>query len=109
MSATAASIRQGTRRGFALDPLLIGLLLSLLLLGLVMVTSASISLSSQGGGDPFAYLKNQLATAAGGVLLAMVLCCVPTDLLQKHANMLLIIAGVLLVAVLVPGIGHEVK
>lgn len=109
MSASAAAIRQSTRRGFALDPLLVGLALSLLLLGLVMVTSASISISSQGGGDPFGYVKNQLATAAGGLLLAALLCCVPTELLQKHANLLLIAAGLLLVAVLIPGIGHEVK
>jgi cell division protein FtsW len=109
MSASAASVRQATRRGFAVDPLLVGLMLSLLLFGLVMVTSASISISSQGGGDPFGYVKNQLATAAGGIVLALLLCAVPTELLQKHANLLLVIAGVLLVAVLIPGVGHEVK
>jgi cell division protein FtsW len=83
--------------------------LSILLLGLVMVTSASISIASHGGGDPFSYLKNQLVLATLGVALAGVLCMVPTALFEKYATVLLIAAGVLLVAVLIPGVGHVVN
>jgi cell division protein FtsW len=97
------------RGGLRVDPILIGITASILLLGLVMVTSASISIASQGGGDPFSYVKSQLLLACGGIALALVLCAVPTDLLQKFATPLLIAAGLLLVAVLIPGIGHEVN
>jgi cell division protein FtsW len=45
----------------------------------------------------------------GGALLAAVLCAVPTTLLQHFATPLLALAAVLLVAVLIPGIGHEVN
>jgi cell division protein FtsW len=108
-AATGAGQRAQGRGGLRLDPLLIGIVLSILLLGLVMVTSASISIASHGGGDPFSYLRSQLLLSVGGMGLALLLCAVPTDLYQKHANLLLIVAGVLLVAVLIPGLGHEVK
>jgi cell division protein FtsW len=105
----ATPVRQGARGGLLLDPVLIGIVLSILLLGLVMVASASISIASQHGGDPFSYVKSQLILALGGMVAALLLAMVPTELLQKYATVLLIIAGVLLVAVLIPGIGHEVN
>jgi cell division protein FtsW len=108
MNAPVAT-RQSVRRSLAVDPLLLGIMVSILLLGMVMVSSASISIASQGGGDPFSYVKSQFITALGGIGLALLLCAVPTELLQKHANLLLIVAGLLLVAVLIPGLGHEVK
>ncbi|MEO6184829.1 MAG: putative lipid II flippase FtsW [Steroidobacteraceae bacterium] len=109
--ATQAMPRAAARSGggLRLDPLLIGIVMSILLLGLVMVTSASISIASHNGGDPFSYLKSQFLLALVGVALAALLCAVPTDLYQKYANLLLIAAAVLLVAVLIPGIGHEVN
>jgi cell division protein FtsW len=105
----ATPVRQSARGGLLLDPMLIGIVLSILLLGLVMVASASISIASQHGGDPFSYVKSQLILAFGGMTLALLLAMVPTDLLQKYATPLLVIAGVLLVVVLIPGIGHEVN
>jgi cell division protein FtsW len=105
MSHTASA--QGVRRGgLQLDPVLLIILLSILLLGLVMVTSASITIKSS---DPFMYARGQLFTAIAGMACALMLAMVPTDLYLKYANVLLIIAAVLAVAVLVPGIGHEAK
>ena len=67
MSSAAMSLpRQGRERGLKVDPLLIGIVLSILLFGLVMVTSASISIASHGGGDPFSYVRSQLLLAMGG-------------------------------------------
>jgi cell division protein FtsW len=112
MSSVAQTMPRAAARGgggLRLDPLLIGIVLSILLLGLVMVTSASISIASHGGGDPFSYLKSQFLLALAGMALAALLCAVPTDLYQKYANLLLIAAAVLLVAVLIPGVGHEVN
>ncbi|HXC58385.1 MAG TPA: putative lipid II flippase FtsW [Steroidobacteraceae bacterium] len=110
MSSAAISLpRQGRERGLKLDPVLIGIVLSILLFGLVMVTSASISIASHGGGDPFSYVRSQLVLALGGIAIAAVLCAVPTALLQRYSTPLLGVAAVLLVAVLIPGIGHEVN
>ena len=110
MSSTAASLpRAGRDRGLQMDPVLIGIVLSILLLGLVMVTSASISIASHDGGDPFGYVRQQLLLALGGMALAAVLCCVPTSLMQQYATPLLALAGLMLIVVLVPGLGHEVN
>lgn len=110
MNSTALNLpRTGRDGGLKLDPLLIGIVLSILLFGLVMVTSASISIAAHGGGDPFSYLRSQLILALAGAVLAAVLCAVPTSLLQQFATPLLLAAAVLLLAVLIPGIGHEVN
>jgi cell division protein FtsW len=109
-SAAVAATRSAQRRGgLRLDPVLVCIVTSMLLLGLVMVTSASMPMAAHEGGDPFSYLKNQFVLALAGLLFAAVLCAIPTDLYQKYANLLLIVAAVMLVAVLIPGIGHEVK
>ena len=74
-----SSTQGATRgRGLILDPVLIGIMLSILLLGLVMVTSASISIASHDGADPFSYVKAQGTLAVGGLLLAAILCALPT-------------------------------
>jgi len=109
MSRATASARAVRKGGLVLDPVLILIVLSILLLGLVMVTSASITKAAMESGDPFLYARGQLLTAGAGLLCAMVLAFVPTELYLKHANLLLIIAALLVVAVLVPGVGHEVK
>jgi len=110
MSGAAISMpRAGRERGLHLDPVLIGIVMSILLFGLVMVTSASISIAAHEGGDPFVYVRSQLLLALGGVTVAVILCGVPTSLMQKYSTVLLGLAGLMLVLVLVPGIGHEVN
>jgi cell division protein FtsW len=110
MSSAAMSMpRTGRESGLHLDPVLIGIVMSILLFGLVMVTSASISIASHEGGDPFVYVRSQLLLALGGVAVAVVLCAVPTSLMQQYSTVLLGLAGLLLIAVLVPGVGHVVN
>jgi cell division protein FtsW len=109
MTRAAAPSRDARRGGLLLDPVLVGIVASILLLGLVMVTSASITMATLDKGDPFWYAKAQLLTAAAGVICALVLTAVPTGFYEKFATALLIVAVLLAVAVLVPGIGHEAK
>jgi cell division protein FtsW len=109
MSRTATPNRDGRRSGLLFDPALVCIVLSILLLGLVMVTSASITMATLETGDPFALSKGQFLTALAGVACALVLAAIPTDLYEKYATALLIVAVLLAVAVLIPGIGHEVN
>jgi cell division protein FtsW len=95
--------------GYAFDPVLAGIVASILLLGLVMLSSASISKADQETGDVLFYLKGQLLVVGAGLSLALLAALVPTDLYLRHANVLLVIAAVLLLAVLLPGVGHEVN
>jgi cell division protein FtsW len=110
MSVMSIAMQRQSQRGqsLRLDPVLIGVVLSILLLGLVMVTSASISIAARSGG-PFYYLERQLLLTIAGLAAAAVLCAVPTELLQKYATPLLALAGFLLVIVLIPGLGHVVN
>jgi len=92
-----------------IDAVALALVAAILLLGLIMVTSASISIASKDGGDAFAFLERQLVLCLIGTFLAVIVFCVRTDYLEKMAWPLLIFAVALLFVVLVPGLGHVVN
>jgi cell division protein FtsW len=114
-SLAAAASRVGEHRPaeraplLRLDPLLLLLVAAIVLLGLVMVTSASVTAAAQESGDPFAYLERQLLLVLAGLVLAALVFLIPIPVIERCALPLLIAAGVLLVLVLVPGLGHVVK
>jgi cell division protein FtsW len=96
-------------RSLHLDAVALALVAAIVLLGLIMVTSASISIASRNGGDAFAYLERQLILCLVGFALAAIVFCVRTELLEKLAWPLLIAAVILLFLVLLPGLGHTVN
>ncbi|HHQ14546.1 MAG TPA: cell division protein FtsW, partial [Chromatiales bacterium] len=77
--------------------------------GLVLLTSASISLAERNTGDPFFYLERQLVATAIGVLAGIIVFRVPTELWERAGLMLPCLAIVLLLSVLVPGLGRTVN
>jgi cell division protein FtsW len=99
----------GRPRRLTLDPWVIGSVAALLLIGLVMVASASIGVSDRNMGAPFYYFERQLLFVGLGLLAALVTVTIPTALLEKYSIALLGVAFVLLILVLVPGIGTEVN
>jgi cell division protein FtsW len=107
MSAVAPALRMTARSRLSLDPLVIGLTAALVLLGLVMVTSASVTLAARDG-DPFFFLERQLLFALLGTGCAAVAVRIPTAVWERLSFLLLVISIVLLVLVLVPGVGHSV-
>jgi cell division protein FtsW len=113
---TEASLRPVTRQtargrpaAVHIDSVTLALVLALLLFGLVMVTSASISMAAQYTGNPFFFLERQLLTAAAGAVAAVVVFCLPMDLWERLSPMLFTAAVVMLLAVLVPGLGEVVN
>lgn len=91
------------------DRTLFWLFVILLLIGFVMVTSASIPVGTRLFDDPFYFAKRD----AGYLFISVVTCYfflqVPMAKWQKWHPYLLLIAGALLVAVLIPGIGKSVN
>lgn len=86
------------------------LLGSLLLLGgLVVLASASISVSDNLAGDPFYYVRRQALAAVVGGLAAFACLCVPMAVWGNVGPLLLLLALALLAVVLLPGVGHEVN
>jgi cell division protein FtsW len=99
----------GQPRRFAFDPWLIGTVAALLLVGLIMVASASIGVSERETGNAFFYFQRQLTFVGLGLVAALLAIAIPTSVWEKHSIYLLGGAFVLLVLVLVPGLGHEVN
>jgi cell division protein FtsW len=95
--------------GLHIDGVALSLVAAILLLGLVMVTSASISIASKDGGEAFSYLERQLVLCVIGCTLAALVFCVRTEYLEKLAWPLLLVALGLLFVVLIPGLGHVVN
>jgi len=110
-AATPLTFARSSARGggIRIDPVMIALALGIVLLGLVMVTSASISIASQGSGEPFLYLERQLILTLLGALAAAFVFCVRTEQLERASVPLLVLATALLILVLVPGLGHSVN
>jgi cell division protein FtsW len=102
--------RSGKRRGgVRLDTVTLALVLAIVLFGLVMVTSASISIASEENGQSFFYLVRQLALTLIGAGAAGIVLAVPTEKIERLSTFLLVVAFVLLMLVLVPGLGHTVN
>jgi cell division protein FtsW len=108
-SASEALTRaERTRRGPSIDGPTLVLTLSLLLLGLTMVTSASITIAGRDGA-PFAFLERQLVLVLVGGIAAALTFAIPTELLERFAFPILLTALALLFLVLIPGLGHVVN
>jgi cell division protein FtsW len=115
MSSAAHAALMGFARsgrgggGVRFDFVTIALTLGIVLLGLVMVTSASVSIASQATGEPFYYLERQLLLTLIGAACAALLFSIPTPLLERASGPLLAAAITLLGLVLIPGLGHAVN
>lgn len=98
----------GERR-FDMDmPLLVGGL-ALLVLGLVMVSSASMEVAAASFGNPLHYMNRQLVYVLIGLIALAATLAVPIKLWEQFRFPLLFLGFALLVLVLVPGVGREVN
>jgi cell division protein FtsW len=110
MTAAAQSLTHPERapRTMAIDGPTVLLTFALLLLGLTMVTSASITIAGRDGA-PFAFLERQLILVLIGIAAAALTFLIPTEKLERMALPLLLAALTLLLVVLIPGLGHMVN
>ncbi len=89
-----------------LDPVMLTVSGALLLIGIVMMSSASISIAEKNFGNPLFYLQKQSLFALIGVVGVVVAMSVPARFWQWSGYLALMLAFVLLIVVLIPGIGH---
>ena len=92
-----------------LDPVLLVTSLALLAIGLVMVTSASISVADRNLSSPFYYLQRQAIFIMLGLVAAWFVYQVRLVHWEKSGMALLGFSLFLLIMVLVPGVGKEVN
>lgn len=90
----------------------VALLLSALVLlglGLIMVTSSSISIAERQLSEPLYFFWRQFSYSVIGIVTAIIIFKLPLDFFQKAGPVLIVISMVLLVMVLIPGIGKQVN
>lgn len=99
----------GRQPRLVIDPVIITAVFCLLLIGLVMVTSASLNVAERMTGDPFFHFERQLLSVLLGCTIAGAMLFVPISMWQRFAPALLIASFALLLLVLIPGLGHQVN
>ncbi|MEN8205472.1 MAG: putative lipid II flippase FtsW [Pseudomonadota bacterium] len=105
----ARRIEAGSSRIPRVDYWLVFTVLTLTLLGLVMVASASITFADREIGRPFYYAIRQAIYIGCGVVAGMLLFRLRLLDLERMSMALLLSAFALLLLVLVPGVGVEVN
>ena len=91
------------------DRSLILLTLLLLVIGLVMIYSASAVLAGRQYGDSLFFLKRQMLWAVVGLMAMGIVSRVPYEIWNQMALPLVLLTAILLGLVLIPGIGIELN
>ena len=81
----------------------------LILMGLLMVASASMAISTRIHGYPLYFLWHQCLHVVMGVALAFLIVRIPLHYWSRFSASLLVVAFFLLFMVLLPGVGVQVK
>ncbi len=97
------------RTSLKFDPVLVSLVATLLFGGLVILASASITISDGATGQPFFYVQRQVIAALMGIAAGSVCLFVPMRVWRTLGPLMLLAGLALLLVVLVPGLGHEVN
>jgi cell division protein FtsW len=92
-----------------IDPVLLSIALAVLIGGLVILASASISVSDNAVGNPFYYVQRQALAALIGGGLGFVCLFIPMSVWRSLGPLLLLIGLALLLVVVIPGIGYAVN
>ncbi|MGI9230010.1 MAG: putative lipid II flippase FtsW [Gammaproteobacteria bacterium] len=111
-SAQAIRLASGRKSGepaFRYDTGLLLATLFLLSLGIVMVTSSSITMADRVYEDAWYFLWRHGFALLIGLLCGALVVSLPLHLWQSMSSVLLLLAFVLLTLVLIPGIGKEVN
>ncbi|KTD65088.1 putative lipid II flippase FtsW [Legionella shakespearei] len=91
------------------DKWLIGAVFGLLIIGLMMVASSSVMISTKYFHQPFHFLIRQACYLFAGLMLALIVIRTDSDFWQKISMPMLIVCLLMLLLVLVPGIGRSVN
>ncbi len=94
---------------FPQDNWLLFTAITLLLTGFLMITSASMEVAGERYNNPFFFAYRHLVFLGIGLAAALTCFLIPSKFWQKTGHWWLLMAGILLIAVLIPGIGREVN
>lgn len=99
-----------TNRPLALyDKWLMAAVLGLVTIGLMMVASSSVMISTKYYHQPFHFLLRQCCYLGAGLVVALIVMRIDSSLWEKASMPLLLVCLVMLLIVLIPGIGRIVN
>lgn len=91
------------------DKWLMSAVLGLIIIGLMMVASSSVMISTKYYHQPFHFLIRQFIYLSAGFAVALIIMRIDTSFWEKFSMPLLLICIVMLLIVLIPGIGRSVN
>lgn len=94
---------------WSMDMWLVGSLLAVVILGLIMVGSSSVSVADRELGEPFYYLWRQMLFTGMGMIAAIIVVRIPMRIWRELGPVLMLLNLVLLALVFIPGLGHSVN
>lgn len=92
-----------------IDWVLLGLVITVASIGLLMVASASMSLSESMYGNAWYMVAKQSVFLALGIVSAAIIAMIPVSMWQQYGWVLLVLSIAILLLVLIPGIGKKVN
>lgn len=101
--------KQATRPISLYDKWLIGVVIALLIIGLMMVASSSVMVSTKNFHQPFHFLIRQSSYLFAGLMIALIVIRTESDFWQRISMPLLMICLVMLLLVLIPGFGRAIN
>lgn len=108
MNATR-TLRRSEKPLALYDKWLIVAVVGLMIIGLMMVASSSVMVSTKYFHQPFHFLIRQVCYLVFGCLAAIVIMRVDSSFWEKNSVLLLLICIVMLILVLIPGLGRVVN
>jgi cell division protein FtsW len=96
-------------KAWPMDYWLVGSSLALIILGLIMVGSASVSVAEKQAGNAFYFLWRQLLYTGIGVFIALIITRIPLRTWQSLGPWLIAVSLILLLLVFIPGLGRTVN
>jgi len=109
MSECYMSDNQKTASPYRYDRVLIAAIVAILVLGLVMVASASVVVSQKQFGTPFHFLFRQMCFLLVALLLSSQLLKVNMKTIAKYSPMVFMLTIFLLLLVLIPHVGRNIN
>ncbi|HHL31275.1 MAG TPA: putative lipid II flippase FtsW [Oceanospirillales bacterium] len=83
--------------------------LTLIAIGITMVASSSFAIAEKYNHDAFYYLKRHIIYIGIGTVLSSIILAMKMDWIQQLSRVLMLLAIILLLLVLVPGIGVKIN
>jgi cell division protein FtsW len=99
--------QEDTKSNLRIDYLLLGISLTLVIVGVIMVYSASAHVAAKRFNNSFYFVQKQMAFALLGLLVMGVFRFIPYSCFQRWVYWLLAGTAILLTLVLIPGLGSR--